>query len=901
MPDIKQHIRIPKNVAANNDLDFSFLRQKGLEYIQQLSGQIWTDFNSHDPGVTILEMLCYAITDLGQRIELPPENLLAPENKEAQKITEQFFTASQILPSAPVTENDYRKLFVDIDGVRNCWLKPYEKTVYVDCKQDKISYNKADFNSTLPQFKQEFILKGLYSVLVDYADEIQNEPQKQQIHDEIFRRFHANRNLCEDLIEVLPVDEQPVGICAIIEVSPEVDEELVHARVLNAIDRYLSPDIQFWSLNQLLGKGYKSDEIFEGPLLNHGFIDNQELEKSALRTEVRVSDIIQEIMAVEGVTLVRDIIINNCTGDEDNAEKWLICIDPGKKPVRCEKSVFSYYKGLLPVNVNSAKVVEYQKMLLEEEKKNREEAKWNRELDIPEGEFMSTSETTTIQNDFPDTYGTGRNGLPSGMPVKRKAQAKQLKGYLLFFDQILASYFAHLGKVKDLLSVDNRLRKTYFTQAVNDLKDLQQLVTDYPLDDQEELTALLFSDFDNHSERKNQILDHLLARFAEKLGDYAFLMKRLYGEKAGEVVLKSKESFLSDYHLTSRQRGSAFNYFNQPPENLWDTNNVSGFEKRLARLCGIKNHHRRFLSESFVEIYMPDSVGEETVYRWRIRNTQNDIVLSSTVNYENALMAGRECNLAVEKIIETPVRVIEDTFKKEVPDNTVAGNFEVQLSPGGKYSFNIINPKAKPGTTAWVIARHYKYYHSKQELKNAVLELIDFITGDFTEEGVFVVEHILLRPDVTQTIVPQTQFFPVYTDNCSSCSPIDPYSYRITVVLPGWTYRFSNPDFRKFLEDLIRKELPAHVLARICWVGNRKIRDSEGVNDMQFFEESFRNFLLSKTSLEQVQDEPSLTELIKALGLLNTIYPPGILTDCSDESEELEGRIVLGKTSIGNF
>ena len=67
---------------------------------------------------------------------------------------------------------------------------------------------------------------------------------------------------------------------------------------------------------------------------------------------------------------------------------------------------------------------------------------------------------------------------------------------LLFFDQILASYFAHLGKVKDLLSVDNKLKKTYFTQAVNDIKEFEGLVNYYNISDSVKLTNKLFSDLD---------------------------------------------------------------------------------------------------------------------------------------------------------------------------------------------------------------------------------------------------------------------------------------------------------------------------------------------------------------------------------------------------------------------
>ena len=55
---------VPRPVTT---LSYSFLKQKGIEYVQQLAGKIWTDYNEHDPGITILEELCYAILDLDYR------------------------------------------------------------------------------------------------------------------------------------------------------------------------------------------------------------------------------------------------------------------------------------------------------------------------------------------------------------------------------------------------------------------------------------------------------------------------------------------------------------------------------------------------------------------------------------------------------------------------------------------------------------------------------------------------------------------------------------------------------------------------------------------------------------------------------------------------------------------
>ena len=81
-----------------------------------------------------------------------------------------------------------------------------------------------------------------------------------------------------------------------------------------------------------------------------------------------------------------------------------------------------------------------------------------------------------------------------------------------------------------------------------------------------------------------------------KFSQYSFLMKTLYGNYADEAVLNAKQVFLSEYGELyesdgtlknkgiSNWRGSAFNYFKQKPEDLWETENVAGAQKRIARL-----------------------------------------------------------------------------------------------------------------------------------------------------------------------------------------------------------------------------------------------------------------------------------------------------------------------------
>ncbi|MGS2739387.1 hypothetical protein [Sinomicrobium sp. M5D2P17] len=901
MSTLDKHISIPKSTATGDDLDFDFLREKGMEHIEHLGSKLWTDYNIHDPGITMLEMLCYAITDLGQRINMPIADILAEEDHSG--LEKQFFKASDILSSKPVTATDYRKLFIDIPGVKNCWLKAYDKKVYVDCKQQLLSYNKEDFAATPRGFKKDFTLKGLYSLWVDFEDfgtlsKAEQMAKQKKIKEAILKKYHQNRNLCEDLVEVKKVQSHPISVCAVIDISPEADEEFIHARVLRAIEKYFSPAVTFHSLEEMLNKDYTSHEIFEGPLLENGFIDTEELRETELRTEVRLSDIINIIMAIEEVREIKEISLNDCDtpGEDDN---WIICVDKDKKPRICSKSTFSYTKGILPVNIDKKAVETHKKQLEAEEMTDREKARFNKELEFPGGKYSAPGATTTIQNDFPDTYGIGINGLPSTADASRRALARQLKGYLLFFDQILASYFKHLENVKELLSKEGELPVTYFAQTVKDIRDLKALVND-DYEDDDKLTDMLFASLDNSTERKNRLLDHLIARFAERFGNYAFLMKTLYGAASDEIVLANKRAFLREYATVSAERGSAFNYYHQPGEQLWNTDNVSGAQKRIARLAGIKNYFRRNLSRSFVQVYSLVNGGGDTVYRWRIRNENNHVVLSSMKDYKTIKLATEELCFAVIKIIETRKEHVEKALEKPISD-VVTGNIQVRQSVSGKFSFRVINPEITDiSDPDRIIARQSKSYDTQEEVRDAITDLIDFMKFTFTEEGIFLVEHPLLLPDVTKNIA-DAGFLPICTDDCEECHTIDPYSYRVSIVLPGYTLRFSDPDFREYLENLVRQELPAHILAKICWVGYRKGEVPDEENDLLRFEKTYKAFLQAKTSLGTAQDKDILEAFTDALSQLNTIYPVGRLYDCDDEEEHLEGKLILGRTNIGTL
>jgi uncharacterized protein len=736
----------------------------------------------------------------------------------------------------------------------------------------------------------------------------------------ILQRYHANRGLCEDLVEIKEIGTQKVAVCARIEVTNKADEELVHAKVIKSINNYLAPEVHFYSLKQMLDKGLTTDQIFDGPLLDNGFIDTEELKNSQLRREVRLSDIIREIMKIDGVKEIQEISIAGCDTSIKQTDDWLLCIEEGKKPELCDLSSFSYSKGSLPLNINRKKVNEYLKLFKEEEEALREDAKLNKELLLPQGTVYDIGNYATLLNEFPDTYGVGTSGIIGNPTPERQALAKQLKGYLLFFDKILASYFKHLDKVKEQLSINGKLKRTYFTQALKNINGFEDLVNNYEFNDDDKLTDSLYEELDNSVERRNEILDHLISRFAETFSDYTFLMKALYGKSTDEIVLNNKEVFLSEYKTISADRGLGYNYVLTSPSSIWDTDNISGAQKRIARLLGIKNYNHRNVSESPISIIKTVNSDSTVSYTWEIKDVNNNLILSSVNTHQIEYAATKELHEAVYQTIQIDQEDLDNRLEDNLNDKDVIGNIIVHELGSSNYYFEIVDNNQN------VIARHKKttLYATQQELKQAINQVVNYFKYEFTEEGIFLVEHLLLKPSTKNynlkggigCMVIEDTFMTMYDKSdlgiltrgesalMSTCEDgcetdvFDPYSYRVSVVLPGYTYQFSDPDFRRYAETVIRQELPAHVLAKICWVGDRQSETEIAQNDLLEFEKAFRKYLFDKSTNRRTLGN-SVRNLLLALTNLNNIYRPGRLLDCAQEDDEgLDGKIILGQSNI---
>lgn len=890
MSTIKNYNKIPKNIASQDDLDFEFLRKTGIEYIEAMGGGVWSDLNDHDPGVTSLEVISYAITDLAARINLPIETLIASEDD--LELRNQFYRAEEILPSCPLTPLDYRKKFIDIEGVRNCWIIPYkELKLHVNCEENLLSYRGFD-----PKLLEQSssILQGLNCLLVDFEEDVDVKSVVQVIREV----YHENRNLCEDLVVIKRIVEQPISVCATMDIDRSADQNKIHAQIIDVINQYFSTQIRRYTLKEMREKGYRMDEIFEGPLLDNGFIDSKELEEASLRSEVRLSDIINLIMSIDGVKSISSIEIKGCkTLATENGSDWLICIDERSKPVLantpdqgephgdCElQSVFNYKKDVLPVVYNPQAVQKELDMIKDDRDHQNALAVLDKFPVIPQGSNLEIGETTTIMNDFPETYGIGPYGLPKTVTEKRRTQAKQLKGYLLFFDQILSSYFAHLGNVKNLFSMNSGNAPSYFTQAIKDVKGFEELVSDYPADNDENLTENLMSFLDENVARRNELLDHLLARFAENFSDYSFIVMQMYNENAEEKLIESKEQFLAEYVELSSKRGKGYNYLG----DFWDTTNISGVQRRVSRLTGIEDYSRRNLVDLGDAKWLVPASKIEDIYAWYLPDNNEDALIKG-ISEDQPKCAALNESLKVFSILRNANKaILKKRLSKELTKELIYEEFRFQVIngiTGISYNFFI-------SLGGEEVARSINYA-STAEMYDGLMGIIDYLNTEdnldkfstpIPEEGMFVVEHILLRPELNISKY-QDAFLPVCADDCEDQCGLDPYSFRASIILPGTGERFGNPDFRNFMDRFIREELPAHVLPRICWIDACQLDE---------FQQRYRSLLAERKKGSIKKD--TLTAFLDIFGKLKNTYPSGQLFDC--ESEDLTGKIILGRSNI---
>ncbi|NJR42428.1 MAG: hypothetical protein HC767_06955, partial [Akkermansiaceae bacterium] len=605
-----------------------------------------------DPGITLLELLCFGITDIAYRTSFNDADLFAlPAGTDSA--APPFITARNALTCEPITANDYRRLILDefYEDVRNVWVETTTQSLFAQSKTRQLTTKKAESDI-------EFAIKGLYNIRLQLTQKQRTANQTKKLINDVHALYHKHRGLSEDLSDVSVTNTNQIMVCADIRLAPDADIEK-HSQQSCIACKFLTPSVRRYRLADLVAQGYSADEIFDGPALKNGFILEEDLDASTTVNVVRSSDLIAEILRIDGIVAIPKILLNHAGNKESESELWELKIPLDREPELILKNArLHFYKDLIPFEPD---LVETQKLLDELIAANIAAADFPdaEDFPIPPGRALDLSSFTTLQEALPAVYGCGSRGTNRDRSPAALGKARQLKAFLLVFDQMLANYLGQLVNLTKLFSSDRSLTQTLFTNAVSDLPDLQFILKacagkSKPLPDD---VASVYDSLLNANasashyqlQQRSRILDHLLARFGESFADHVLVHYTAAGKRSPAELISYKATFLSEIAKISSRRATAHDYTD--PEEIWNTKNVCGFKHRLERLLGFPTFTRRSLAEVTYDYYEEKDADTKSEIRFRIvdrRTVEKRTLLSGTTKYKTKEEAATALRHAIQ-------------------------------------------------------------------------------------------------------------------------------------------------------------------------------------------------------------------------------------------------------------
>lgn len=554
---------IDKAYGDNTALDFAWLRKRAIELVQQYSGGTWTDYNLHDPGVTILEMLCFALTDLAYRTSMPIADLLTEQNGRINYAVNSFFTREKILTTEPVSISDFRRWIIDqIDEVDNIWFEPLVS-----------HYNKN-------------YARGRYRVVIQLYDKWQREErpaqdrfaESQEIIGRVKQLLSEARNIGEEFEDFIVMQPERITVCAEIMLNKKAIPEEILAQLYFRIENALNPAVLFCTEKEMLAAGQLVEDIYTGPLLAHGIVPDSELRR--MRTTADPAELIKAISGMDDVLHIRRLEVAGPDG------KYIV------QPLELQKYHYpllvfkplqpdiKLYYDEQPLTVNGA-VFESLLMRLREGMRRQFVAAMHDEsiMEAWQGEWRNTEAYTSIQHYFPAIYRLGHEQVQEHDSTEQKARVKQLKAYLMLFEQTIAGYLSQLAHLNELYTYETLPEQTYFQQPLYEVPGVADIIKAHTDNDRQSWERFV-ADADNayaaalrgiaepdevYRKRKKRSLEHMLSRFNIIADPYPVMLYNQYYVGRGktertDTEIKWKSQLLQNVRVINNFRLRAENY-----------------------------------------------------------------------------------------------------------------------------------------------------------------------------------------------------------------------------------------------------------------------------------------------------------------------------------------------------
>lgn len=634
--------------------------------------------------------------------------------------------------------------------------------------------------------------------------------------------FMAHRNLGEDIDHVEIIHTVPYFLAGEVEIQPSHNRAKIYAEIFLKCAHAISSGIQIDRYESILSRTGNYEQIFSGPLTRHGFINDRCFEGPD--DVLSVVDLITLVSRIDGVAKVHDLYLI----DQDNKKHTSISYDSSRyafpdlsfpkpgKPKQLLRLVlpqdvsrkdrdgkafgFMPYESTQDEALLEETHLELKKLVFEYHAFRNNRPSFAHLIPLPRGERRVAADYYSIQHHFPAVYGINRYGVPNSRPPEVKAKAKQLKAYLFPFEQLMADYLQHVREMPRLFSLDAGLKQSYFCQFLDNgnIPDIEPLYVKDVHCSQTGLAEILRR-YDRFSDRRSRALDTLLAMYGEQYPQAALQQFDCYRRAdQDQWIIENKINYLKCIREITRDRGKGFNYLKPALHAHGKDNeeNLAGAHKRISILLGLTSFDRIALITD--------------VLTQRNSRLIPDRIVAESTRFLPQEMEERAIPLVIDEEkfagIAVPAKLppfCYGVFK----DGIELRNY--RLVSSGKDT--VVCLKSASNTRLWPLSRKpgqdaaMRYAHA---FYSALTQL------NLACERFHLIEHVLLRPRGTDSfaVIPEGEAF---------------FDFRASVIFPSWTARFSNMAFRKFAEETVIKNLPAHIVAEFYWLDFVYLQDFE--------------------------------------------------------------------------
>lgn len=922
--------------VSNEDLEnFNFLRKKALQYIQDLASSTWTDHNIHDPGITILEALCYALSDVGFRMNFSTPDLLCDEN--GNYLSKSFYKPQEILPSHAVTIADFRKILLDLPNIKNAWLTPaldknvittldYEELFLVP-DESKLSTRNTIENSQLPDLKKLEILNsnalfiyGLYEVTIEFEShpilgnidsgngfEIYLETDK---FGEIYYEIGAWKYLLNDKRALLAIAESVANNSEAIDLNFKLssynkynnNDSKLFQRILSQwnfdIDLLIDEKLVFTFTNVIFIPFLNKDQGISGDaLLEFLKKDNFNFFKNCFSKIVALS---------KSFSLIESTLNGNRNLCEDFMPS-LSAIPTIDFKICADIEVQSQ------ANIDLIQATIY---YIIEQYLSPSIVFYNYDQMIKKGQSNDEIFTGPL--------------LKHGFILDEEMGVNSFQNFTINLSDIINSIYEIEGLITckniDLILLDESGNKipqnskweihvpTGFKPVLNKRKSkLLFYKNDLPLTANFRNSISIFKILNtNYSKRIQPNLPNLEfpSTFRNLAKHYSLANDFPATYKIGKNL---PDNYLGDNQYFKSKQLEGF---------------LLIFDQLIANFLLDINQFKEILSWRTIAHIQHNSVG--TDWRRSYLTDDKDVNAIWQKALESNLDFFQKRNKTLDFLLSQFAENLEeiDNYFYLTIDNTsstMEEYYESLVSLKENYLSDYLNISANRGaavnvqeTESYFTTSISGYEHKLSKLIGCDLSIegrrkttSDVDKENKNERGYFhLLEHILLRvPKLTPEVVAKIELEKIsiellsvcLEDDCNNCSTIDPYSFTASILLPSYLRIYADMYYRDYIEKLIRKETPSHILLRVCWIDEVS---------MKLYEEAIDLWWQAKNKLENCDSQQHTDALIQYLKAQNSLiavikkhrsdYFPATLHDCNDQGIENNTRVFLNKTILSN-